>query len=134
MLTLLLLLPFLATDTVPDNTHVEPVDTLRTVVVKGKKQDPMGDAIRGSLERQMGRQPKGMTVGDVLEKLSPGINDKITHPFAIKERKRERKHKRDKKILEEYDRVRTFEDLLNEAVARQRLEDEQERLRKQAEK
>ena len=55
--------------------------------------------------------------------------DKIMHPFAIKDRKRERKHARDRKILEEYEqlgRVKTFEELLDEAVRQQAIEDGKE--------
>ena len=55
------------------------------------------------------------SLGGVLEKLSPGINDKILHPFAIKQRKKERRRKRALKALEEYDRVKTFDELIREA-------------------
>jgi len=125
MITLLTALLFLTTDSIPDSTNQERVDTLRQVIVKGETKSPLEKAIESSLKRK--KQPKTMGLGDVLEKVSPGLNDKILHPFAIKDRKRDRKHKRDKKILDEYDRIVTFEDLLNEAVQRQQLEDEAER-------
>ena len=60
---------------------------------------------------------------DIMEKLIPGFNDKATHPFAIKQRKHERRHKRAMRALEEMDRVRTFDELLREAYERQMLED-----------
>ena len=60
---------------------------------------------------------------DIMEKLIPGFNDKATHPFAIKQRKHERRHKRAMRALEDMDRVRTFDELLREAYERQMLED-----------
>ncbi len=63
------------------------------------------------------------SLGDILEKLSPGINDKITHPFAIKARRRERRHAKAMKALEQLDRVKTLDELLREAYDRQMLED-----------
>ena len=79
-------------------------------------------AIQQSLERQ--RVICIPTLGDILDKYLPGLQDCITHPFAIKERKRERKHKRDKKWLQEFDRRITFNELLDAAVKQQQLEDE----------
>ena len=114
-------------DSIPDTTARERVDTLRQVIVRGEAKSPLEKAIESSLARQ--RQPSTPSLGDVLEKLSPGLNDKMLHPFAIKQRKRERKHKRDRRILEEYDQIVTFKDLLDAAVQRQQLEDEAERQR-----
>jgi hypothetical protein len=51
------------------------------------------------------------------------------HPFAFKDRKRDKKHARDRKILEEYEqlgRVKTFEELLDEAIRQQAIEDGKE--------
>ena len=64
-----------------------------------------------------------MSMGDVLERLSPGLNDKITHPFAFKQRKQERRHKRWMQRIDELDRVRTFDELLREAYIQQMYED-----------
>ena len=114
-------------DSIPDTTARERVDTLRQVIVRGEAKSLLEKAIESSLARQ--RQPSTPSLGDVLEKLSPGLNDKMLHPFAIKQRKRERKHKRDRRILEEYDQIVTFKDLLDAAVQRQQLEDEAERQR-----
>lgn len=61
--------------------------------------------------------------GDIVEKLVPGFNDKATHPFAIKQRRRERRHKRAMRALEELDRIKTFDDLLRESYERQMRED-----------
>lgn len=126
-MTLLLSILFLLNDTIPDSTSREKIDTLRQIIVTGETRSPLEKAIESSLARQ--KQPSVPTLGDVLERVSPGINDKMLHPFAIKQRKRERKHKRDMKILDEYDRVITFQDLLDQAVKQQQLEDEAEKRR-----
>jgi len=99
-------------------------DTLREVVVTGDTILPVVSAIKESMKAHP--VPKTMTLGDILEKYVPGLQDKMTHPFAIKERRRERKHKRDRKILEHFDQVKTFNELLDEAVRRQQIEDEME--------
>ncbi|MBO4642591.1 MAG: hypothetical protein J5661_07030 [Bacteroidaceae bacterium] len=124
---LLLSILFSLNDSIPDTTARERVDTLRQVIVRGEAKSPLEKAIESSLARQ--GQSSTPSLGALLEKLSPGINDKMLHPFAIKQRKRERKHKRDRKILEEYDQIVTFKDLLDAAVQRQQLEDEAERQR-----
>lgn len=124
---LLLSILFSLNDSIPDTTARERVDTLRQVIVRGEAKSPLEKAIESSLARQ--GQPSTPSLGALLEKLSPGLNDKMLHPFAIKQRKRERKHKRDRKILEEYDQIVTFKDLLDAAVQRQQLEDEAERQR-----
>lgn len=95
------------------------VDTLREIVVRPDSSLRMNDAIDKSLKRK--RQPRNMSLGDVLDKLSPGLQDKITHPFAVKDRKRDRKHKRDRQILKEYDSSKTPNDLLKEALRREGL-------------
>ncbi len=94
-------------------------DTLREVVVRPDTVLKMTETIRKSLGLR--RQPSTKSLGDVLDMLSPGLQDKITHPFAIKDRKRDRKHKRDRKILMEYDRAKTSNELLEEALRREGL-------------
>lgn len=107
-------------DTLPHG--VVRVDTLREVEVRPDSVLPVMKAIQKSLERQHQHDiPKPPTLGELLEKLWPGINDKITHPFAIKARRRERKHKRDREALKHYDQVKTFDDLLREAIIREGL-------------
>ncbi len=119
----LLVALFLAVDTVatPDTTiaPTERIDTLRMVEVTPDSTLQMMESLRKSLERLMPKSPPSLS--EILEKWSPGLNDKITHPFAIKERKLERKHKNDKKVLEEYDHIKTFNDLLREAIEREGL-------------
>ena len=90
------------------------------MIVHPRDKLPVEEAIDQSLRRgQIGTK----TLGDILERLSPGINDKITHPFAIKARQKERRRKRAMKALENFDRVRTFDELLREAYEQMQLED-----------
>ena len=89
------------------------LDTLQEVEVRGDSILRVNEAIRQAL-------------GDVL---GARVTDKIMHPFAIKDRKRDKKHARDRKILEEYEqltRVKTFEELLDEAIRKQAIEDGKE--------
>jgi hypothetical protein len=103
-------------DTIPP-TH-EPTDTLKEVqVIAPESTAALEDAIRQSIAR-MGI-PSTPSLGDVIDKISPGLTDKIMHPFAFKDRKKARKHKRDKKVLEEFDRVKTFDELVREALERE---------------
>ncbi len=112
----------LRTDTARLDTTGLRADTLRQVEVRADTSLAVEKAIQQSLERQ--RVIRIPTLGDILDKYLPGLQDRITHPFAIKERKRERKHKRDKKWLQEFDRRITFNELLDAAVKQQQLEDE----------
>lgn len=126
MLTFILALAIsadtLRTDTARLDTAGLQADTLRQVEVRADSSLGVEKAIQQSLERQhVIRIP---TLGDILDKYLPGVQDRITHPFAIKERKRERKHKRDRKWLQEFDRRITFNELLDAAVKQQQLEDE----------
>ena len=111
-----LLMTALPDDTIPP-TH-EPTDTLKEVqVIAPQSTAALEDAIRQSIAR-MGI-PHTPNLGEVIDKISPGLTDKILHPFAYKDRRKARKHKRDKKALEEFDRVKTFDDLVREALERE---------------
>ena len=102
------------------------VDTLPQVEVRADSLMRVNDAIRQTLDRETAARIGSLSVSDVL---GPRITDKIMHPFAIKDRKREKKHARDRKILEEYEqlnRVKTFEELLDEAIRQQAIEDGKE--------
>ena len=87
-------------------------DTLREVTVRAGKTYHLSEMVMSGTKNDITAPP---SLGGVLEKLSPGINDKILHPFAIKQRKKERRRKRALKALEEYDRVKTFDELIREA-------------------
>ena len=135
------MLPFLfaltlQTDTLAHSRN-QPVDTLRTdtlreVIIHPNRRLPIEDAIDESLKRNP--VPRTMTLGDVLEKLSPGLNDKITHPFAIKQRKKERRHTRLMKALDRFDKVESFEEQLQAAYERQMAEDSIAAAKKQLER
>ena len=104
-----------------------PTDTLREVIIIPDSLLPVDRVIRESLgQEQVIKVPK---VSDVLDRLSPGLTDKVMHPFAIKERKHERRMQRHLKVMEEYSRVKTFDELLRDAYERQILEDSLQRLR-----
>lgn len=102
------------------------VDTLRQVEVRGDSALRVNEAIRRSIGKENELRIGYPSVSDVL---GPRITDKIMHPFAVKDRKRDKKHARDRKILEEYEqlgRVKTFEELLDEAIRQQAIEDGKE--------
>ena len=96
----------------------ERVDTLNEVeVVAPGRTSGIEDAIRQSLQR-MG-VPRSMSLGDVINKISPGLTDKILHPFAFKDRKRAKRQKKVKKILDDFDKSKTFDELVREALERE---------------
>lgn len=102
------------------------IDTLRQVDVHADSILRVNEAIRKTLEREKAARIGTMSVSDVI---GGKATDKILHPFAVKERKRDKKHARDRKILEEYEklgRIKTFEELLDEAVRQQAIEDGKE--------
>lgn len=127
-----LLILFMLNDTVPkaprDTAAADSLrtDTLKEVIVVGGEPQ-VSKAIGRSIEAWKKSQPKTKSLGDMLEEWSPGLNDKITHPFAFKQRKMERKRKRTKKILEHYDRVKTFDELLRESIREQEEEEKNKR-------
>ena len=129
---LLVMLPLLAfsapamqRDSVSRDTRTR-VDTLRQVEVRADSLLRVNEAIRQTLEREKAARVGTMSVSDVI---GSKLTDKIMHPFAVKERRREKKHARDRKILKEYEelgRVKTFEELLDEAIRQQAIEDGKE--------
>ena len=111
------MLTALPDDTIPP-TH-ERTDTLKEVEVLAPESTAgLEDAIRQSLKK-MGIDPRTPSVSDVINKISPGLTDKIMHPFAIKDGKKARKRKRDQKILDDFDGTKSFDDLLREALKRE---------------
>lgn len=112
-------------DSIPEYRETR-VDTLRQVEVLADSQLRVNNAIRMTLEREKAARVGALSVSDVL---GSKLTDKIMHPFAVKERRREKKHARDRRALEEYeqlDRVKTFEELLDEAIHQQAIEDGKE--------
>ena len=102
-------------------------DTLREIIIEGDRDLPIEEAIRNSI----GNQPRQMSLGDVLDRLSPGLSDKILHPFAAKERKKERRRRRWMERIEEFGKVQTFDEMLREAYEQQMMLDSIARLQKQ---
>ena len=102
-------------------------DTLREVVVRPDSVLPVVRVLEKTVGRSRG--PRSVSLGDVIEKVAP---DKMLHPFAIKQRKSERRKKKMRRVLENYDRQKTFNELLDEAVKRQQMEDE--RAKREAER
>lgn len=122
--------PFMQADTTQvDSTRTDNtirVDTLKELEVRGDSTLRVNDAIRQTIGRELKYRQGTPTVSDVI---GGKATDMIMHPFAIKDRKRDRKHARDRKILEEYEqlgRVKTFEELLDEAIRQQAIEDGKE--------
>lgn len=105
-------------------------DTLREVVVRPDSVLPVVRVLEKTVGRSRG--PRSMSLGDIIEKVAPGLQDKMLHPFAIKQRKSERRKKKMHRVLENYDRQKTFNELLDEAVKRQQMEDE--RAKREAER
>lgn len=105
-------------------------DTLREVVVRPDSVLPVVRVLEKTVGRSRG--PRSVSLGDVIEKVAPGLQDKMLHPFAIKQRKSERRKKKMRQVLENYDRQKTFNELLDEAVKRQQME--AERAKREAER
>ena len=105
-------------------------DTLREVVVRPDSVLPVVRVLEKTVGRSRG--PRSVSLGDVIEKVAPGLQDKMLHPFAIKQRKSERRKKKMRRVLENYDRQKTFNELLDEAVKRQQMENE--RAKREAER
>lgn len=107
-----------AQDSIPQLT-VE-ADTLREVVVRPDS----GLAVTKAIEQSLGMQ-KGIgtpSLGDLLNKWAPGVQDYILHPFGFKQRRVERKRKKTNKLLRDYDRATDPNAELMEALRREGLE------------
>ncbi|MBR0274525.1 MAG: hypothetical protein IJQ59_10645 [Bacteroidaceae bacterium] len=105
-----------------------PTDTMREVVIFPDSLLPIERITRESLRQR--KDIKVPSVSDILNRVSPTLNDKIMHPFAFKQRKHDRRKKKQQQTLEEYSRVKTFDELLREAYEQQMLEDSLLRIRK----
>lgn len=107
--------------------EIEDTDTLKEVVVRPDSLLSVDRVLKETLKKY--KQPSVPTVSDLLEKIKPGLNDIIMHPTAFKQRKKERRTKRLLKTLNNYDRVRTFDELLRDAYEQQMREDSIARLK-----
>ena len=100
------------------DTTVAVKDTLEEVEVKGKGLTVV-DAINKSLKKQM-KQPGKKSVSDII---GAKATDYIMHPFAWKQRRKEKQQKRTQENLKKLDAAKTYEDELTEAIYRQLRED-----------
>jgi len=116
MLFAAFMLTALPEDTIPP-TH-ERTDTLREIdVIAPGLTSGLEDALRQSIQRMGIRNPT--TLGSLIDKIKPGLMDNIMHPFAIKDRRKAKKRKKVKKILDDFDKTKTFDELVREALERE---------------
>ena len=101
------------------DTSVAYTDTLEEFSVKADKELRVVDIINKSLNNGL-TQPKQKSVSDII---GSKATDYIMHPFAWKERKKDKKLKKDKEALVKLDAAKTYEDELTEAIYRQLQED-----------
>ena len=108
-------------DTTSNDTTLKGAKMKEVVVTKDKRLP-----IFVSPEtKNMG--PRVPSVSDII---GAKATDMIMHPFAFKQRKHDRRRKKHQQVLEEYSRVKTFDELLREAYELQMLEDSLQRSRK----
>ena len=103
-------LPTAAQENIPSTQRdsVPMSDTLRSVVITPRglmigKLNPFGFDIMPSMP----------SLSDIL---GPRAADKIMHPFAFVQRKKERHRRKMAKLLKQYDRLKTNNELLREAL------------------
>lgn len=111
------------------DTSVAYTDTLEEFSVKADKDLRVVDVINKSLNNGL-TQPKQKSVSDII---GSKATDYIMHPFAWKERKKDKKLKKDKEALVKLDAAKTYEDELTEAIYRQLQEDSIANAKKQQE-
>ena len=101
------------------DTSVAYTDTLGEVSVEAEKGLRVVDIINKSLNKGP-VTPRQKSVSDVI---GSKATDYIMHPFAWKDRKKEKKQKKDKESLLKYDAATSYEDELTNAIYRQLRED-----------
>ena len=104
-------------------------DTLREITVRPDSLLPVQRIVEEIIKKEREEQIHVPSLGEILQKRFPRLNDIITNPTAIREQRLEGRRRRSLKALEDYDRVRTFDELLREAYEQQMLEDSLARLR-----
>ena len=98
-------------------------DTLREVTVRPDSILPVQRIVEEIMREEREGQIHVPSLGEFLQKRYPRLNDIITNPTAFRERRLEARRRRSLKAVEDYDKVKTFDDLLREAYERQMLED-----------
>lgn len=98
-------------------------DTLREVTVRPDSLLPVQRIVEEIIRKEREEEIHIPSLGEILQKRFPRLNDIICHPTAFRQRRREARTRRCLKNLEDYDKVKTFDELLREAYERQMLED-----------
>lgn len=111
-----------------DTTETVRVDTLKELEVGGQKRLRVLDVLEETRKKQK-KQPGQKSISDVI---GGKATDYIMHPFAIKERRKEKRNKKAMEALEKLD-ARTYEDELTDAINRQLMEDSIANAKKEAE-
>lgn len=101
------------------DTAVALNDTLREVEINGSKELPVMDAIDKTIKSRP-VQPGSKSISDIIGKKA---NDYIMHPFAWRERRKEKNLKKTQDNLKRIEAAKSYEDELTEAIARQLRED-----------
>ena len=101
------------------DTSVAYTDTLSEVSVKADKNLRVVDVINKSLKNGL-TQPRQKGISDIIGEKA---NDYIMHPFAWRERRKEKNLKKAKENIQKLDAAKTYEDELTEAINRQLRED-----------
>lgn len=110
-----------------DTTETTKVDTLRELEVGGQKRLRVLDVLEETRKKQR-KQPGQKSISDVI---GGKATDYIMHPFAIKDRRKEKRNKKAMEALEQLD-ARTYEDELTDAINRQLMEDSIANAKKEA--
>lgn len=95
----------------------EDEDTLREIIVRPDTVIRVG--ISPTLRQDMRNQNR-YSLGSVMQRRLPTLNDQILHPFGFEERKQNRKRKKVQHVLDEYDARRDPLQELLDSVARAR--------------
>ena len=101
------------------DTSVAYTDTLSEVSVKADNNLRVVDVINKSLKNGL-TQPRQKGISDIIGEKA---NDYIMHPFAWRERRKEKNLKKAKENIQKLDAAKTYEDELTEAINRQLRED-----------
>ena len=107
------------TNKVRKDTTVAYTDTLDEISIQAEKELRVVDILNESLKTDP-NTPKQKSISDVI---GSKATDYIMHPFAWKQRKKEKKLKKDKEAIKKLDAAKTYEEELTEAIYRQLRED-----------
>ena len=101
-----------------DSSYVK-TDTLKEIEITAKKELRIMEVLEQTRKKQR-KQPGQKSISDVI---GSKTTDYIMHPFAIKDRKKERRQKKAQEALDKLDAAQTYEDELTNAINQQLRED-----------